>query len=194
MNQICFITCFLICVCLACRKSEIEYYAMLAKTGVHHYNGNNIELGTACGKYFRVTTMSITDPGIFYPSFVSWLQHSWHVSYQQAPVQLLFTSSFCSCLSSSPCFVFLTNFHLSSVCGGHVVSVFWLIEWMLCTFFLMSGTASNWMSIQSLCSIRWIWKKDCILKPGTILKQRYWYYIGKYISTTFYYNTVILSL
>ncbi len=47
-----------------CRKSEIEYYAMLAKTGVHHYNGNNIELGTACGKYFRVTTLSITDPGL----------------------------------------------------------------------------------------------------------------------------------
>ncbi|XP_064597300.1 large ribosomal subunit protein eL30-like [Liolophura sinensis] len=45
------------------RKSEIEYYAMLAKTGVHHYNGNNIELGTACGKYFRVGTLSITDPG-----------------------------------------------------------------------------------------------------------------------------------
>merc|ERR1712179_512045 len=45
------------------RKSEIEYYAMLAETGVHHYNGNNIELGTACGKYFRVTTLSITDPG-----------------------------------------------------------------------------------------------------------------------------------
>merc|ERR1711872_991769 len=45
------------------RKSEIEYYAMLAKTGVHHYNGNNIELGTACGKYFRCCTLSITDPG-----------------------------------------------------------------------------------------------------------------------------------
>merc|ERR1712025_381085 len=45
------------------RKSEIEYYAMLAKTGVHHYNGNNIELGTACGKYFRVCVLSITDPG-----------------------------------------------------------------------------------------------------------------------------------
>lgn len=45
------------------RKSEIEYYAMLAKTGVHHYSGNNIELGTACGKYFRVCTLSITDPG-----------------------------------------------------------------------------------------------------------------------------------
>ena len=45
------------------RKSEIEYYAMLAKTGVHHYTGNNIELGTACGKYFRVCTLGITDPG-----------------------------------------------------------------------------------------------------------------------------------
>jgi len=45
------------------RKSEIEYYAMLAKTGVHHYTGNNNELGTACGKYFRVCTLSITDPG-----------------------------------------------------------------------------------------------------------------------------------
>lgn len=45
------------------RKSEIEYYAMLAKTGVHHYSGNNIELGTACGKYFRVSTLSVTDPG-----------------------------------------------------------------------------------------------------------------------------------
>lgn len=46
-----------------CRKSLIEYQAMLAKTGVHHYNGNNIELGTACGKYFRVCTLSITDAG-----------------------------------------------------------------------------------------------------------------------------------
>jgi len=45
------------------RKSEIEYYAMLAKTGVHHYGGNNIDLGTACGKYFRVSALSITDPG-----------------------------------------------------------------------------------------------------------------------------------
>jgi len=44
-------------------KSEIEYYAMLAKTGVHHYAGNNTDLGTACGKYFRVSVLSITDPG-----------------------------------------------------------------------------------------------------------------------------------
>merc|ERR1739848_462751 len=47
----------------ALRRSEIEYYAMLSKTGVHHYSGNNIELGTACGKYFRVDCLCITDPG-----------------------------------------------------------------------------------------------------------------------------------
>ncbi|CAI8004423.1 60S ribosomal protein L30, partial [Geodia barretti] len=45
------------------RKSEVEYYAMLAKTGVHYYSGDNVDLGTACGKYFRVSTLSIVDPG-----------------------------------------------------------------------------------------------------------------------------------
>ena len=49
--------------CPALRKSEIEYYAMLAKIGVHHYAGNNVDLGTACGRYYRVSCMSITDPG-----------------------------------------------------------------------------------------------------------------------------------
>ncbi|KAJ3301790.1 60S ribosomal protein L30, partial [Kappamyces sp. JEL0829] len=49
--------------CPPLRKSEIEYYAMLSKTGVHHYSGNNIDLGTACGKYFRVGVMSILDQG-----------------------------------------------------------------------------------------------------------------------------------
>uniref|UniRef100_A0A8C6G9X5 Large ribosomal subunit protein eL30 n=1 Tax=Mus spicilegus TaxID=10103 RepID=A0A8C6G9X5_MUSSI len=49
--------------CPALRKSEIEYYAMLAKTGVHHYSGNKIELGTACGKYYRACTLAIIDPG-----------------------------------------------------------------------------------------------------------------------------------
>ncbi|KAK2979812.1 hypothetical protein RJ640_010703 [Escallonia rubra] len=49
--------------CPPLRKSEIEYYAMLAKIGVHHYNGNNVDLGTACGKYFRVSCLSIIDPG-----------------------------------------------------------------------------------------------------------------------------------
>eukprot|EP00887_Chlorella_sp_A99_P001634 scaffold8.g1634.t1 len=49
--------------CPAIRKSEIEYYAMLSRTGVHHYSGNNVELGTACGKLHRVSVLTITDPG-----------------------------------------------------------------------------------------------------------------------------------
>lgn len=49
--------------CPPLRRSEIEYYAMLSRTGVHHYTGNNIELGTACGKLFRVGVLSITDAG-----------------------------------------------------------------------------------------------------------------------------------
>lgn len=32
-----------------CELSEIDYYAMLAKVGVHHYNGNNVDLGISCG-------------------------------------------------------------------------------------------------------------------------------------------------
>ncbi|GER49895.1 60S ribosomal protein L30 [Striga asiatica] len=42
--------------CPPLRKSEIEYYAMLAKVG-------DVDLGTACGKYFRVSCLSIVDPG-----------------------------------------------------------------------------------------------------------------------------------
>ncbi|CAI5993542.1 unnamed protein product [Closterium sp. NIES-65] len=75
--------------CPPLRKSEIEYYAMLSKTGVHHYSGSkctttralarfslaplshhvptdaadNVDLGTACGKFFRVSALSITDAG-----------------------------------------------------------------------------------------------------------------------------------
>ncbi|PRP74993.1 hypothetical protein PROFUN_07386 [Planoprotostelium fungivorum] len=49
--------------CPPLRKSELEYNAMLSKTAVHHYAGSNIDLGTACGKYFRVGVLSITDAG-----------------------------------------------------------------------------------------------------------------------------------
>ncbi|KAF0880495.1 RL30 protein, partial [Crocuta crocuta] len=49
--------------CPALRKSEIKYYVTLAKTGVPHYSGNNIELGTVSGKYYRVCTLAIIDPG-----------------------------------------------------------------------------------------------------------------------------------
>ena len=40
--------------CPPLRKSEIEYYAMLSKTAVHHFAGSNVALGTAAGKLFRV--------------------------------------------------------------------------------------------------------------------------------------------
>ena len=40
-----------------------RYYAMLAKATVHHFQGNNNELGTACGKYYRCSVMSIIDAG-----------------------------------------------------------------------------------------------------------------------------------
>merc|ERR1712080_605598 len=49
--------------CPAMRKSEIEYYCMLSKTYLHHYEGNNTELGTACGKLHRVGVLAITNPG-----------------------------------------------------------------------------------------------------------------------------------
>uniref|UniRef100_A0A8C3WG00 Ribosomal protein eL8/eL30/eS12/Gadd45 domain-containing protein n=1 Tax=Catagonus wagneri TaxID=51154 RepID=A0A8C3WG00_9CETA len=49
--------------CPVLKKSETEYYAMLAKTGVRYYSGNNIELSTACGKYDRVCALAIIDPG-----------------------------------------------------------------------------------------------------------------------------------
>ncbi|KAK6076099.1 60S ribosomal protein L30 [Seiridium cupressi] len=45
------------------RKSELEYYSMLSKAPVHHFGGNNIELGTACGKLFRCSTMAVLDAG-----------------------------------------------------------------------------------------------------------------------------------
>nr|XP_025856188.1 60S ribosomal protein L30-like [Vulpes vulpes] len=49
--------------CPALRKSEIGYYALLARTGVHHYSGSKTGLGTACGKCYRVCTLAIMDPG-----------------------------------------------------------------------------------------------------------------------------------
>ncbi|PNP54484.1 hypothetical protein THARTR1_05041 [Trichoderma harzianum] len=45
------------------RKSELEYYSMLSKAPIHHFAGNNIELGTACGKLFRCSTLAILDAG-----------------------------------------------------------------------------------------------------------------------------------
>ena len=49
--------------CPQIRRTELEYYAVLAKADVHHFEGNNIELGTACGRLFSVSALVITDPG-----------------------------------------------------------------------------------------------------------------------------------
>jgi large subunit ribosomal protein L30e len=49
--------------CPHLRKSEVEYYAMLGKCQVHHYNGDNTALGTACGKFFNCSVITVIDPG-----------------------------------------------------------------------------------------------------------------------------------
>ena len=49
--------------CPPLRKSQLEHYAMLSNTAVHHFFGNNVDLGTVCGKYFRATCMAIADAG-----------------------------------------------------------------------------------------------------------------------------------
>lgn len=49
--------------CPPLRRSEIEYYAMLTKTVLHQFAGNNTALGTACGKFFQISCMSILDGG-----------------------------------------------------------------------------------------------------------------------------------
>ena len=48
---------------LPLKKSEIEYYCMLGKVEVHHYSGDNNELGRACGKMHAVSTLSVLDVG-----------------------------------------------------------------------------------------------------------------------------------
>ena len=49
--------------CPPLRKSEVEYLAMLAKVQVHHYSGDNTDLGTACGKMFNCSVVTIIDGG-----------------------------------------------------------------------------------------------------------------------------------
>ena len=44
-------------------KAEISYYSSLASVPIYNYSGNNIDLGSACGKYHRVALMGILDAG-----------------------------------------------------------------------------------------------------------------------------------
>ena len=41
----------------------VKFYAMLSKRSVHHYGGVNLELGTECGRLFRVDTLAVFDAG-----------------------------------------------------------------------------------------------------------------------------------
>jgi len=41
----------------------LEYYGVLAKVKTIPFNGNNTDLGTACGKLFRVSCLAINDAG-----------------------------------------------------------------------------------------------------------------------------------
>jgi large subunit ribosomal protein L30e len=49
--------------CPLVRKYEIEYYAALADVSIKIFNGNNINMGTTLGKYFRCSVFSIISPG-----------------------------------------------------------------------------------------------------------------------------------
>lgn len=49
--------------CPTIRKAQIEYYAHLAKVSIFFYNGNNITLGTACGRFHRCSTLAIIEQG-----------------------------------------------------------------------------------------------------------------------------------
>merc|ERR1712154_9748 len=44
-------------------RSELEYYCMLGRVPVIHYEGNNNDLGRTCGKLFATSVMSIIEPG-----------------------------------------------------------------------------------------------------------------------------------
>jgi large subunit ribosomal protein L30e len=45
------------------RKSQLEYFSMIGNVKAVPYTGNNVELGSACGKLFRVGCMCIIEPG-----------------------------------------------------------------------------------------------------------------------------------
>merc|ERR1711904_613199 len=44
-------------------KTQLEYYVVLANIKTILYDGNNVDLGSACGKFYRVSCLSIVDPG-----------------------------------------------------------------------------------------------------------------------------------
>jgi large subunit ribosomal protein L30e len=44
-------------------KEDIEYYTRLAQITTHTYEGTGVELGTACGKPYIISVISVISPG-----------------------------------------------------------------------------------------------------------------------------------
>lgn len=44
-------------------REDIEYYCRLSDIPMIIYNGTSIDLGTACGKPFMVSTLTVREPG-----------------------------------------------------------------------------------------------------------------------------------
>ena len=45
------------------RRSELEYYCMLGRVPIIHYEGTNNDLGRACGKLFAGSVMTVIEAG-----------------------------------------------------------------------------------------------------------------------------------
>ena len=45
------------------RKAQIQYLCMVGKIKIIEYNGTNTDLGSACGRLFRLSCLSINEPG-----------------------------------------------------------------------------------------------------------------------------------
>ncbi|KAG6394533.1 hypothetical protein SASPL_145122 [Salvia splendens] len=57
--------------CPPLRKSEIEYYAMLAKIGVHHYNGSELTLSNSFLLTMSIWAQLVGNTSVFHASALS---------------------------------------------------------------------------------------------------------------------------
>ena len=49
--------------CPESERADIMYYAKQSAIPVHTYTGTSIDLGSACGKHFVVSVLTIKEPG-----------------------------------------------------------------------------------------------------------------------------------
>ena len=56
----------MVIICSNCprlRKTELEYYCILAKTAIYNYSGSNLEMGSAVGRLHKVSAIAIIKEG-----------------------------------------------------------------------------------------------------------------------------------